>query len=162
MPSIQLNYDIFPDAGALEPELQLLIGEATYAAGQLSYAPYSGFQVGAAVLLANGEVIRGSNQENASFPAGTCAERVALYTAAVLCPGIAITAIAITYTKKEIDPRMRQEVLSPCGICRQVINEVIQRQQAPIHILMCSADGKVVSVKNAKDLLPFSFGSKML
>lgn len=162
MPFIRLEYDIFPDAAALEPALQKLVAEAAFAADQLAYAPYSEFQVGAAILLANGQVIRGSNQENASFPAGTCAERVALHTAAILHPGVAVTSLVITYIKKDIDPAMLHEVLSPCGICRQVISEVIQRQQAAIHILMCSADGTIVSLKNAKDLLPFSFGSKML
>lgn len=162
MPSLRLEYDIFPEASALEPSLQELLREARYAADHLAYAPYSGFQVGAAVLLANGQIIRGSNQENASFPAGTCAERVALHTAAILHPGVKVTALAITYTKKQIDPSMVHEVLSPCGICRQVINEVSQRQQAAIHILMCSANGTILSVKDAKELLPFSFGSKML
>jgi len=162
MPSVRLEYDIFPEPGALEPSLQELLREARYAADHLAYAPYSGFQVGAAVLLANGQMIRGSNQENASFPAGTCAERVALHTAAILHPGVTVTALALTYTKKQIDPSMVHEVLSPCGICRQVINEVSQRQQAAIHILMCSANGTILSVKDAKELLPFSFGSKML
>ena len=161
MASIRLEYDIIPHSSALAPALRQLVDEA-HAAADLAYAPYSGFRVGAAVLLANGEIVRGSNQENAAYPAGTCAERVALYTAAIQYPDISVAAIAITYSKREIDPALKEEHLSPCGICRQVISEVAQRQQTPIHMLLCSAGNTILSVKDAKDLLPFSFGSKML
>lgn len=162
MPSFQFHYDVYPDMSTLEPGLQQLILEAREAAMHLSYAPYSGFQVGAALLLDNGDIIKGSNQENASFPAGICAERVALNTAAVLHPRIPVQVLALTYTKTEISEEQLQEVLSPCGICRQVISEVAQQQAQAIRILMCSAGGRIISLPDAKDLLPFSFGSKML
>lgn len=161
MASIRLEYDLIAHSNALAPTLQQLVA-AAHAAADLAYAPYSGFCVGAAVLLTNGEVVRGSNQENAAYPAGTCAERVALYTAAIQYPGIAVEAIAIAYTKKDINPVLKEEPLSPCGICRQVISEVAQGQQTPIRMLMCSAGDSILSINDAKDLLPFSFGSKML
>ncbi|RQO31215.1 cytidine deaminase [Taibaiella sp. KBW10] len=162
MPSFHFTYDSFPDATSIDPVLQQLMATAAEAARNLSYAPYSKFQVGAAVLLENDAVVQGSNQENASFPAGICAERVALNSAAVLYPGIKVLTIAIAYTKAHIDAEMADEVLSPCGICRQVISEVYQRQNSPIRLLMSSANGKIIMINDAQNLLPFSFGSHML
>lgn len=162
MPSFEFTYDSYPDLNTLEPEVQQLILSARAAARDLAYAPYSQFRVGAAALLENGTIIQGSNQENASFPAGICAERVALNSAAVLYPGSKVLMMAIAYTKAHIEEDMAGEVLSPCGICRQVLNEVAQRQEHPIRLFMSSANGKIIAIDDARQLLPFSFGSHML
>lgn len=139
-----------------------LVQAAFDAARELAYAPYSAFKVGAAVLLENGTIVKGSNQENAAFPASICAERVALGTVSVLHPGEKILMIAIAYQKDNIPEAMAHAVLSPCGTCRQTIAEYIARQQQPIALLLCSAGGPVYKVDNAMHLLPFSFGSELL
>ncbi len=142
-----------------EKELALAAFDA---ARTLAYAPYSEFRVGAAVLLDSGAVVKGSNQENAAFPAGICAERVALSAVSALHPGETIVMIAIAYQKDDLSEVMAHTVLSPCGTCRQSIAEYISRQQRPIALLLCSATGPVYKIDNAMQLLPFSFGSELL
>ena len=109
-----------------------------------AYAPYSRFLVGAALRLENGQVICGNNQENASFPAGICAERTAVFYAHANFPETQIRAIAIT--------------ASPCGICRQVLLESEKRAGVPIRVLLAAGD-KVRIFQSVKDLLPFGFDS---
>lgn len=123
-------------------------------AADAAYAPYSGFAVGAAVLLGNGEVVSGSNQENAAFGAGTCAERVALYSAASIFPDASVKAIAIAGAGKHR--------LSPCGVCRQVLAEFEFRQKEPIRILFFWNEGHVISLTGIDALLPFAFSSGSL
>jgi len=118
-----------------------------------SYAPYSEFQVGAAVLLANGKVIKGSNQENAAYPSGLCAERVALFYANAEYPKVAVDAIAISaFTKGDFI----EQPVPPCGACRQVILETEIRFRTPIRIIMASKN-KIQVVENAHSLLPLNF-----
>jgi cytidine deaminase len=119
-----------------------------------AYAPYSKFNVGALALLVNGAQVAGTNQENAAYPVGICAERVLLGSAAVLHPGIAIETIAITYhntTGGSGHP------ISPCGMCRQALVEFEERTQHPIRLILSGMDGKVLIIHQAGSLLPLSF-----
>lgn len=141
----------------LPENIQQLIAEAGRAA-ENAYAPYSGFKVGAAVLLENGVIITGSNHENAAYPAGICAERAALSNLNINPEGSIVKAIAVAYDNGETTGKP----LSPCGICRQTILEVQQWQQQPISVYMISPDNQVIMVENAGFLLPFSFGSEFL
>ncbi len=119
----------------------------------LAYAPYSNFKVGAAILLSDGTIITGANQENASYPAGICAERAALAKLNFNNTELKVIAIAVIYnSKKAID-----KPLAPCGFCRQVIMEVQTEQQTPIALYLCSPNGQVMVIDNAASLLPFVF-----
>ena len=122
-----------------------------------AYAPYSGFRVAAAALLLNGEIVTGTNQENASFPAGICAKRVMLASAATLFPGIAIDTLAISYHNHNANGHSDHPV-SPCGICRQTLAEYQERVKHPIRLLLSGMEGKVIAIEKASDLLPLSFG----
>ncbi len=124
-----------------------------------AYAPYSGFLVGASVLLENGEIINGSNQENVAYPSGLCAERVALFYAGAKYPEVAIKTIAISAKSKtfEID-----DVVSPCGACRQVMAEYQQKQGQNIRLLLHPTNDEVLIANSVTDLLPFMFNSEKL
>ena len=122
-----------------------------------AYAPYSHFSVGAAVLLGNGSVVGGSNQENAAYPSGMCAERVALFSAGASYPDAPVLSMAIVALK---DGCVQLSV-SPCGGCRQTMLEAEQRYGHHIRILLCGRDETVV-VPSAKDLLPLCFGKENL
>lgn len=124
-----------------------------------AYAPYSNFKVGAAVLLDNGKVVVGNNQENASYPSGLCAERVAVFQAGAIYPGVAITHIAIS-AASEIHKVDRPA--APCGNCRQAMVEYEQKQHTPIQILMMGETGEVYKCSAITDILPLAFGSSNL
>ncbi|PLX13298.1 MAG: cytidine deaminase [Marinilabiliales bacterium] len=124
-----------------------------------AYAPYSQFRVGAALLLENGEVITGSNQENTSYPNGICAERVAIFTAKNKYPDIAIKSIAITANTNNFEI---EEPISPCGACRQVIAETESRQHKEIKIIMKGNKGPVLLTNGIKNLLPLMFHEEKL
>jgi len=120
-----------------------------------AYAPYSQFQVGAAVLLANGEIVAGSNQENVAFPSGLCAERTALFYANSQYPEQAVKSLAVAaYTQGDFVDRP----ISPCGACRQVILETEIRFQSPVRIFLYGKS-EIYSIEGIKDLLPFAFNS---
>lgn len=119
-----------------------------------SYSPYSNFRVGAAVLLENGKIITGTNQENAAFPSGLCAERVALFYANSQYPTTAVKAIAISASGKNRD--FTSHPISPCGSCRQVILEAQNRFKQNIKILLYGKE-KIIVLENSQDLLPFAF-----
>ena len=121
-----------------------------------AYAPYSNFQVGAVALLANGEIVNGSNQENASFPVGLCAERVLMSAISSLYPNIAIHTIAISYNNLNGESN---HPISPCGICRQSLLEYQSRSNHPIRLIMSGMEGKDFIIPNAAMLLPLSFTS---
>ena len=124
-----------------------------------SWSPYSGFQVGAALLLANGKTIGGSNQENAAYPLCLCAERVAIAAADSVYPGVPIVAIAIT--AKSLNQVVDSPV-SPCGGCRQVICETEGKHETTMRIILQGETGKVYILSSGKDLLPLSFdGTKL-
>ena len=119
-----------------------------------AYAPYSRFNVGAAVLLENGKVMLGNNQENASYPIGLCAERVAVFAAAANYPGIKIKAIAITALSKQF---LIDKPITPCGACRQAIAEYEHRYKNPIRLIMIGETGNVLIADSIKHFLPYQF-----
>lgn len=144
--------------GALSPIEQELLQSARRAA-DLAYAPYSQFFVGAALLLESGEILTGSNKENASFPAGVCAERNALNYAGDHYPNDQIITIAVSARSAEFEIRT---VLSPCGICRQVMTETELVQNHPIRVILDGPNEEVWIFERAADLLPFHFYLKEL
>ena len=151
----RFEYQVFSSADELNKEDAWLLNEAREVTAA-AYAPYSNFNVGAVAKLANGEIVAGTNQENASYPVGICAERVLLASAASLYPNIAIDTIAISYNNnngESIHP------ISPCGMCRQSLVEYEERVKQPIRLLLSGLEGKVIVVNKANLLLPLSFGS---
>lgn len=127
-------------------------------ASQRAYAPYSGFSVGAAVLLENGDIITGNNQENAAYPSGLCAERVALFYANAQFPALKIKAIAI-YASSQNENTL--EPITPCGSCRQVILESQFRQKEPIELILVGTN-RIYIVHDASLLLPLHFSKSFL
>ncbi len=126
---------------------------------QNAYAPYSHFRVGAVARFTNGEIVTGSNQENASFPVGLCAERVLLASAASLFPEVPIEAIAISYNNENGDSK---HPITPCGICRQSLLEYETRVKQPMRIILGGLEGKVYVIEKAAMLLPLSFSAEAL
>jgi cytidine deaminase len=124
-----------------------------------AYAPYSHFRVGAAARLVNGVIVTGTNQENASFPAGICAERTLLSVAASQYPGVGIDTLAISY-ENENGPSDRP--ISPCGICRQSLQEFEQRTGRPMRVVLGGMEGKVLVLPESGLLLPLAFTSDEL
>ncbi|MCD6018586.1 MAG: cytidine deaminase [Bacteroidetes bacterium] len=124
-----------------------------------AYAPYSNFNVGAAVLLDNGKIVTGNNQENAAYPSGLCAERVAIFYAGAQYPNVDIKTIAITVKSKNI---VIKEPLSPCGGCRQAIAEYENKSGKAIRIIMSGEKGQIYIAKSIESLLPLMFSKKYL
>jgi len=124
----------------------------------LAYAPYSGFHVGAAVLLGNGTIVTGNNQENSAYPSGLCAERVAMFYANANYPDSEVKTIAISAAK---DGVLVKEPVKPCGGCRQVLAEVEVRFETPIRIILDGRDSILV-LSGVESLLPLSFSKKDL
>ncbi len=124
-----------------------------------AYAPYSKFQVGAAVLLENGEVVLGNNQENASYPSGLCAERVAIFYAGANYPNEIIKTIAISATSEEYEVK---EPAGPCGNCRQAIAEYEYKQKSPIALIMRGESGPIYKCDAIADILPLGFNNSFL
>ena len=152
------TFDLYESSEQLDEQNSWLLNEAR-SVTQFAYAPYSNFNVGAAARLMNGEIVTGTNQENAAYPAGLCAERVLLSTASSLYPGIGIETIAISYNNLK---GKSDEPASPCGICRQTLTEFQQRTGHPIKVILSGMEGKVQVIENAEQLLPFCFGSNDL
>ena len=142
----------------LDAESKYLVHKAKEAT-QLSYSPYSKFQVGAALLLEDGTLVLGANQENASFPLCMCAERVALYAASSQYAGKSVKKIAVVAHKKN---HKELSSATPCGACRQVILEYESRQEGPIEIIILGSDKKWARCASAETLLPLSFDSSNL
>lgn len=137
-------------------EERLLATSALEAAAS-AYAPYSRFQVGAALLLDGGRIVTGSNQENAAYPSGMCAERVALFSAGHQVPDAAVVVLALA----AVSDGQQVGHISPCGACRQVLMEAEQRGGRPIKILLCGAR-EVTVLDSAASLLPLGFGADAL
>jgi cytidine deaminase len=131
--------------------------QAAEAALDHSYAPYSNFRVGAAVLLEDGSIITGVNQENAAYPSGLCAEQVALYRCGAAMPGMKVLRMAITARPPGDEPFPG---ISPCGGCRQVMMEFVHRQKETFGLIMPLKNGIWLRVKRAEALLPYAFGTK--
>jgi cytidine deaminase len=148
------SFEAYPSSKALTKQDEALVNEARKVT-ENSYAPYSNFNVGAVAKLANGKTVTGTNQENASYPVGICAERVLLSVAASLFPSIAIDTIAISYNNKN---GKSNHPISPCGICRQSLLEYEERMKQPIRLILSGLEGKIYIIKKASQLLPLSFG----
>lgn len=138
----------------IEKNLIKLAKEAT----ERAYAPYSKFHVGAAALLENGEIVTGTNQENAAYPSGLCAERVALFFANSQYPNVSVKTLAIAASA---GGSITEECTAPCGACRQVILETENRFETPIRMLMAGKE-TIYGVNSIKELLPLHFDKSSL
>lgn len=149
----QFAYQVYESFSELNDDDKLLL-KAAQDAVSIAYAPYSEFNVGAAARLKNGEIVKGGNQENASFPAGLCAEGVVMAVAASQFPKIPIDTLAISYqsAKKE-----SASPIAPCGICRQSLEEFRLKTGAPVRLIMGGLKGKVYVVNDASSLMPLAF-----
>jgi cytidine deaminase len=154
----EFEYQVYDTISELEEQDAWLLNEAREVTEQ-AYAPYSKFHVGAVAMLANGEVVAGTNQENASYPVGICAERVLLGSVATLHPNVEIKSIAISYSSDNV---VSDHPISPCGMCRQALLEYETRLKKPIRLILGGLEGKVLVIKTASLLLPFAFTSDEL
>jgi cytidine deaminase len=156
--TFQAVYELYEHYSAFEQE-EVNLFRAAQQACLKAYAPYSKFQVGAAVLLENGEVLTGNNQENAAYPSGLCAERVALFYASAEYPNVPVKAMAITvnYSNTDFD-----SVVAPCGACRQVAAEYEQKYGQNIKVYLLGKNEKVLVVPSIKTLLPLVFSGDIL
>ena len=152
----QFSYELIPNWKDLSIEDKALVDKA-HEALEAAYAPYSNFKVGAAVRLGDDSIITGSNQENAAYPSGLCAERVALFYIGANFPKHSIDTICIV-AKGDLIPE--DKLLSPCGACRQVMLETENRQKNKIRVIIVNRDHRTMIVSSVIDLLPFGFGSK--
>src|SRR5687767_1986101 len=151
----EFNYTVYDSIEELPAEQKKLLKEAREVT-EHAYAPYSRFQVGAIAKLSNGELVKGSNQENASFPVGLCAERVLLATISSLYPAATIESIAISYKSTE---QKSDHPISPCGICRQALQEYEERANHPVELILGGIEGSVYVIDSASRLLPLAFTS---
>jgi len=160
MRKINLNSSalIYESIEELNDEDKKLILEAKNALKN-AYAPYSKFNVGCALLLENGKIITGNNQENAAYPSGMCAERVAIWKASSIYPDVQVLKLAIAATSEN---RTVDKPVSPCGACRQTLSEYEIKQKKPMKVLFTGEIGQVVKTESVLSLLPFSFDSSYL
>lgn len=149
---LKINLEVYDSATEMSAEDGALVQHAKMAT-ENAYAPYSRFQVGAAVLLENGEVVTGSNQENGAYPSGLCAERTALFYAGAKFPNVPIKAIAVA---AQTGGKFCEQSVYPCGACRQVMLESEMRGGKPIRVIM-AGESEVEVLRSAHDLLPLSF-----
>lgn len=156
--SITSSFTVYNSLEELSKDVQDLMNEAVEVRKK-AYAPYSQFRVGAALLLDNGKIVLGSNQENAAYPSGLCAERVAIFHAGSIYPEAKILKIAITAAS---DTNQTTAPIPPCGSCRQSIAEYEIRQDTPIEIFFMGEIGEVYKSASLKNLLPFMFDKKFL
>ncbi len=155
---VQISYYEVEDVSALDKQEQELVTLSRQMCDQ-AYAPYSAFYVGAAVLLENGEVIKGSNQENGAYPSGLCAERVAAFAASALFPGMPMKVMAVSARSN----RMKiDKPVSPCGACRQVLLEYELAQETPMKVLLTTEAGSILVIEKVRDLLPLAFSGNGL
>ncbi|MDP9229521.1 MAG: cytidine deaminase [Bacteroidota bacterium] len=155
---IEFQYEVYDSIDELTKEDAWLLNEAKEVT-QLAYAPYSNFHVGAVAKLSNGEIVAGSNQENASFPVGLCAERVLLSSISSLYPNIPVETIAISYQSAN---NGNNHPVAPCGICRQSLQDYEARMKHPIRLILGGMEGKVFIIPNAAILLPLAFSNDEL
>ncbi len=153
-----IEFTVFDSLGETPADIQELMQKAI-AARKNAYAPYSQFRVGAAILLDNGQTVIGSNQENAAYPSGLCAERVAIFHSNAVYPGAKMLKMAIT-AASDTNPTL--EPIPPCGACRQSIAEYEFRQENPIEIYFMGESGVVCKSDSLRNLLPFAFDKNFL
>ncbi len=156
--SLSVAFNEYHSPDELDDADRQLLGKAWEACSS-AYAPYSRFYVGAALRLENGVIFPGNNQENAAYPSGLCAERVAIFSAASNYPGIAIESIAVV---ARTDVFGLKHPVTPCGGCRQVMAEYESLSGKPIKIWMQGSDGMVWMVQGIRNLLPLMFEGELL
>ncbi|MET3537112.1 cytidine deaminase [Chryseobacterium limigenitum] len=156
---IQIGYDYFKNSSELNDIENTLFARAKQAR-ENAYAPYSNFLVGCSVLLENGEIFSGNNQENAAFPSGLCAERTTLFWVAANFPNEKIKKIFIVGGPREFHEK--NPPIPPCGACRQSLIEYETKQNENIDLYFSSMNDVVVKVNSIKDLLPFYFDATFL
>jgi cytidine deaminase len=156
--SVTSSFLVYDSIEELPNDVQNLMEQAIEIRKK-AYAPYSQFRVGAALLLDNGKIILGSNQENAAYPSGLCAERVAIFHAGSVYPEAKILKMAITAAS---DTNKTKAPIPPCGSCRQSIAEYEIKQETPIEIYFMGEIGEVYKSTSLKNLLPFMFDKKFL
>ncbi len=156
--NIQTTISVFNGINELPSEIQSLMNQAIETRKN-AYAPYSKFRVGAAILLDNGKIVLGSNQENAAYPSGLCAERVAIFQAGAIYPNAKIVKLAIT-AASDTNPTLSP--IPPCGACRQSIAEYEFKQDTPIEIYFMGESGEVYKSNSLNNLLPLSFDKTSL
>jgi len=156
--SVTSSFEVYDNLKELSTEIQDLMNQAVEIRKK-AYAPYSQFRVGAALLLDNGKIVLGSNQENAAYPSGLCAERVAIFHAGSVYPEAKILKMAITAAS---DNNQTKAPIPPCGSCRQSIAEYEIKQETPIEIYFMGEIGEVYKSASLKNLLPFMFDKKFL
>ncbi|WP_035668261.1 cytidine deaminase [Flavobacterium sp. 83] len=155
---ITTQFNVFDSTLDLPADIQNLMEQAI-AIRKKAYAPYSKFRVGAAILLDNGTIVLGSNQENAAYPSGLCAERIAIFQAGAIYPDAKILKLAITAAS---DTNKTTTPIPPCGSCRQSIAEYEIKQNTPIQIYFMGETGAIYKSASLKNLLPFMFDKKFL
>ena len=155
---IESTLYVFNGISEVPGDVQHLMDQAIKARVK-AYAPYSKFNVGAAILLDNGEIVSGSNQENASYPSGLCAERTAIYYAGAQYPDSNMIRMAITASSQN---NPTSSPIPPCGACRQAISEYEVNQEMPIEIYFMGEFGKVVKSNSLSNLLPWVFDKLVL
>ena len=155
---IKTQITIFDSIEELPNSIKELMGKAIEAK-QKAYAPYSKFKVGAAFLLESGAIITGSNQENAAYPSGMCAERVAIWRAASEYPKQKIISLAITASSSS---QLTKKPVAPCGACRQTLSEYELKQKDKIEVFFMGEVGKIIKTDSIIDLLPIAFDKSFL
>jgi cytidine deaminase len=155
---IEFTFQVYNDINELSESDAKLVEKASHNTA-LAYAPYSQFRVSAPALLSNGEIVTGTNQENASYPVSICAERSLLVSAAALVPEAYITTMAITY---DTNRNNSLQPISPCGMCRQAIIEHQSRYGHTMRLILVSKWGEIIVVENATSLLALAFSNKAM
>ena len=150
--NVTINYEDYGSREELDAADRALLDAAIDAVAG-SYAPYSHFNVGAAVRLADGTVVKGANQENAAYPSGLCAERTAMFSAGALHPGVAMEALAVVCSR---EGALTPNPGSPCGACRQVMAQYEREAGKPMRIILGSG-GHVLAFNGVESLMPFIF-----
>ncbi|SDI21616.1 cytidine deaminase [Flavobacterium omnivorum] len=156
--TITTQFKVFESIQELPNDIQDLMTQAVEVRKN-AYAPYSKFRVGVAIFLDNGKIVLGSNQENAAYPSGLCAERVAIFYAGAVYPEAKILKMAITAAS---DTNQTTTPIPPCGSCRQSIAEYEIKQESPIEIYFMGEIGAIYKSDSLKNLLPFMFDKKFL
>ncbi|SNV41940.1 Cytidine deaminase [Chryseobacterium taklimakanense] len=156
---IKIGYEFFQNVDELN-DIEKKLFETAKSAREKAYAPYSNFLVGCALLLDNGEIISGNNQENAAFPSGLCAERATIFWTAANFPKEKILKIFVIGGLKDFTEK--STAIPPCGACRQSISEYEVKQRSDIEIYFASMSGEVYKTHSVRDLLPFSFDASYL
>ena len=156
--TITTQFKVFESIEELPNDIQDLMTQAVEVRKN-AYAPYSKFRVGVAIFLDNGKIVLGSNQENAAYPSGLCAERVAIFYAGAVYPEAKILKMAITAAS---DTNQTTAPIPPCGSCRQSMAEYEIKQDTPIEIYFMGEIGAIYKSESLKNLLPFMFDKKFL